>query len=49
MCAALIVAKTPVEERLVEMLSPTVEGMGYDVVRLRLMGGRAPGRNDGSG
>ena len=38
MCAALIVAKTPVEERLVEMLSPTVEGMGYDVVRLRLMG-----------
>ncbi len=38
MCAALLVAKTPVEERLVEMLVPTVEGMGYEVVRLRLMG-----------
>lgn len=35
---ALLVAKTPVEERLVEMLSSTIEGMGYQVVRLRLMG-----------
>ena len=38
MCAALLVAKTPGEERLVEMLAPTVEGMGYEIVRLRLMG-----------
>ena len=38
MCAALLVAKTPVEEKLVEMIGPTVVGMGYEVVRLRLMG-----------
>lgn len=34
----LLVAKTPGELRLVEMLSPSVEGMGYAIVRLRLMG-----------
>ena len=38
MCAALLVAKTPVEEHLVGMLTPTIEGMGYQCVRLRLMG-----------
>ena len=38
MSAALLVAKTPVEEKLVEMLAPTIEGMGYECVRLRLMG-----------
>ena len=38
MCAALLVSKTPVEDRLVEMLSPTIEGMGYECVRLRLLG-----------
>ena len=35
---ALLVAKTPVEDRLVQMLAPSVEGMGYEIVRLRLMG-----------
>ena len=33
-----LVAKTPAEARLVELLSPSAEGMGYDIVRLRLMG-----------
>lgn len=36
--SALLVAKTPNEARLAEMLSPTIEGMGYEVVRIRLMG-----------
>ena len=35
---ALLVAKTPAEARLVDLLSPSAEGMGYEIVRLRLMG-----------
>ena len=38
MDTALLVAKTPAETRLVELLSPSAEGLGYEIVRLRLMG-----------
>ncbi len=38
MDTALLVAKTPAEARLVEILSPTALDMGYEIVRLRLMG-----------
>ena len=38
MSTALLVAKSPAEARLVEMLSPAIEGLGYEIVRLRMMG-----------
>lgn len=34
----LLVAKTPVEARLAELLGPAAEAMGFELVRLRLMG-----------
>ena len=43
MDTALLVAKTPAETRLVDLLSPSAEGMGYEIVRLRLMGAGMPG------
>jgi ribosome maturation factor RimP len=38
-------AKTPEDRRLVELLDPVAEACGYEIVRLRLMGGGAQGRN----
>lgn len=38
MNTALLVAKTLAEARLVDLLTPTAEDMGYEIVRLRLMG-----------
>ena len=35
-----MVAKAPVDQRLAEIVRPTVEGMGFELVRLRLMGGK---------
>ncbi len=35
-----LVAKAPIDKRLAEIVTPTVEGMGFALVRLRLMGGR---------
>jgi len=43
MDTALLVAKTPAETRLVDMLSPSAMDMGYEIVRLRLMGAGMPG------
>jgi len=37
---ANLVAKAPVDQRLAEIVRPTVEGMGFELVRLRLMGGK---------
>ncbi|MCB1337484.1 MAG: ribosome maturation factor RimP [Maritimibacter sp.] len=37
-----LVAKTSTDQRLVEILRPVIEGMGYELVRLRLMGGNTP-------
>jgi ribosome maturation factor RimP len=38
-------AKTPEDRRLVELLDPVAQACGYEIVRLRLMGGGAQGRN----
>jgi ribosome maturation factor RimP len=35
-----LVAKTPMDRRLAGIVAPTVEGMGFRLVRLRLMGGK---------
>jgi len=42
MTAALttMVAKAAIDRRLAEIVTPTVEGMGFRLVRLRLMGGK---------
>lgn len=37
---ANLVAKAPVDQRLAEIVRPTIEGMGFELVRLRLMGGK---------
>lgn len=34
-----LVAKAPIDRRLAEIVTPTIEGMGYSLVRLRFMGG----------
>ena len=36
-----LVAKTPMDERLADLLRPSIEGMGYRLVRVRLMSGGA--------
>jgi ribosome maturation factor RimP len=35
-----LVAKAPMDRRLAAIVIPTIEGMGFDLVRLRLMGGK---------
>lgn len=35
-----MIAKAPFDQRLATLLTPTIEGMGFDLVRLRLMGGK---------
>lgn len=35
-----MIAKAPIDQRLAAIVRPTVEGMGFELVRLRLMGGR---------
>jgi ribosome maturation factor RimP len=37
-----LIAKTAIDRRLAEIVSPTIEGMGFELVRIRLMGGRTP-------
>ncbi len=37
-------AKTPEDRKLLELLDPVVEAQGFELVRLRLMGGSATGR-----
>jgi ribosome maturation factor RimP len=37
-------AKTAEDRKLLELLDPVVEALGFDLVRLRLMGGSATGR-----
>lgn len=34
-----LVARTHIDRRLAEILAPVIEGMGFELVRLRLMGG----------
>lgn len=35
-----LVAKSPIDRRLAEIVAPVIEGMGYELVRVRLMGGK---------
>ncbi len=37
-----LIAKTSIDKRLAAIAQPVIEGMGYELVRLRLMGGNAP-------
>jgi ribosome maturation factor RimP len=37
-----MVAKAPVDQRIAAIVEPTIRGMGFELVRLRLMGGRRP-------
>lgn len=37
-----LVAKTAIDKKIAEILRPVIEGMGYELVRLRLMGGNTP-------
>ncbi len=35
-----LIAKTSIDRRLADIVAPVVEGMGYELVRIRLMGGK---------
>ena len=37
-----LIAKTAVDKRLAEIVEPVIEDMGYELVRIRLMGGHTP-------
>lgn len=37
-----MIAKTPIDRRLAQIVAPSVEGMGFELVRLRFMGGKRP-------
>ncbi|MEM6548759.1 MAG: ribosome maturation factor RimP [Pseudomonadota bacterium] len=35
-----MIAKAPIDRRLAQVLAPAIEGMGFELIRLRLMGGK---------
>ncbi|MDP4034355.1 MAG: ribosome maturation factor RimP [Pseudorhodobacter sp.] len=35
-----LIAKTAIDRRLAEIITPTIEGLGFELVRVRLMGGK---------
>ena len=35
-----LVAKTAIDRRLADIVGPVIEGLGFELVRIRLMGGR---------
>ncbi len=37
-----LIAKAAIDRRLAAIVTPTIEGLGFELVRLRLMGGRRP-------
>ena len=37
-----LIAKAAMDQRLLTILNPMIEGLGYEVVRLRLMSGNTP-------
>jgi ribosome maturation factor RimP len=37
-----LIAKTPIDQRLAQIVTPVIEGLGFELVRIRLMGGRTP-------
>ncbi len=37
-----LIAKTAVDRRLAEIVTPVIEGLGFELIRLRMQGGRYP-------
>ncbi|MBZ4020916.1 ribosome maturation factor RimP [Rhodobacter sp. TJ_12] len=37
-----LIAKTAIDRRLAEIVGPTIEGLGFELVRIRLQGGKYP-------
>ena len=37
-----MIAKAAMDRRIYEIINPTISGMGYEIVRIRLMGGNTP-------
>ncbi len=37
-----LIAKTSIDKRLAEIITPVIEDMGFELVRVRLMGGKTP-------
>ncbi len=37
-----LIAKAAMDQRLFKILNPMIEGLGYEIVRLRLMTGNTP-------
>ena len=37
-----LIAKTAIDKRLAEIVTPVIEDMGFELVRIRLMGGNTP-------
>jgi ribosome maturation factor RimP len=37
-----LIAKTSIDQRLAGIVTPVIEDLGYELVRLRLMGGKTP-------
>src|SRR5690606_18108231 len=37
-----LIAKTAIDRRLADIVTPAIEGLGFELVRLRLMSGRTP-------
>ncbi|MEM7188196.1 MAG: ribosome maturation factor RimP [Pseudomonadota bacterium] len=37
-----LIARAPMDRRLADIVTPTIEGMGYELIRLRFMGGKKP-------
>ncbi|MFT3689999.1 ribosome maturation factor RimP [Paenirhodobacter sp.] len=37
-----LIAKTALDRRLAEIVTPVIEGLGYELIRLRMQGGRHP-------
>lgn len=35
-----LIAKTPIDQRLAEIVTPAIEALGFELVRIRLMGGK---------
>jgi len=37
-----LIAKAPIDRRIAEIVTPVIEGMGFELVRVRYMGGKTP-------
>jgi ribosome maturation factor RimP len=37
-----LIAKTAIDRRLADIVTPAIEGLGFELVRIRLMGGKTP-------